>query len=129
MDKRKIFLSSTSIDLTEHRMAAAEACRRMGYDVISMEEWPALDAKPESACLSKVDLADIYVGIYAFRYGWIPNGKDVSITELEYERAVENKLGRLLFFVNEEEPWPPALVDKGEAAEKLQAFKMRIASE
>ena len=124
-----IFLSSTVIDLPEHRRQAAEACRRMGFEVVGMEEWPAQDADAETVCLSKVDEADLFIGIYAFRYGWIPDGHEVSITELEYERAKAKGKPRLLFFMDENFELPARLIERGEGGAKLDAFKQRVGSE
>ena len=127
--KRSIFLSSTAIDLPEHRRQAAEACRRLGYEVVGMEEWPAQDADAETTCLNKVDQADLFIGIYAFRYGWQPPGYEVSITELEYERAKEREKPRLLFFMGEDHPLPARLIERGEGGAKLEAFKQRVGGE
>ena len=45
-------------------------------------------------CLEDVALSNIYVGIFALRYGYIPkedNPDYLSITELEYRKAKENE--------------------------------------
>jgi len=86
--QKTVFTSSTAIDLPEHRKQVIEACLRMGYFPVGMEHWPAQDADAETVCLREVDRADVFVGIYAFRYGWVPPAHKVSITELEYQRAV-----------------------------------------
>ncbi|GAB6041889.1 hypothetical protein [Endothiovibrio diazotrophicus] len=52
-----------------------------------------------------------------------------SITELEYERAKARGIPRLLFFMDENHPWPSKLVEKGEGATKLEAVKKRVGSE
>ena len=53
-----------------------------------MEQLPARDATGIAASLGMVEQADIYIGVYAFRYGCVPDEQDVSITELEFDRAV-----------------------------------------
>lgn len=45
--------------------------------------------------LEMVDQVDIYIGIYAWRYGHIPESQDTSITEMEFNRAVERPDPRL----------------------------------
>ncbi len=127
--QRKAFISSTSIDLLEHRKQVAEACQRLGYWPIGMETWPAQDADAETVCLRKVDGCELFIGVYAFRYGWTPPGYEVSISELEYERAKAKGIPRLLFFADDNHPWPPKMVDKGEAGTKLDAFKQRVGGE
>ncbi|MCP3868422.1 MAG: DUF4062 domain-containing protein [Gammaproteobacteria bacterium] len=83
-----IYLSSTFEDLKEQRSAVFEALRKSGYQVIAMEDYVARDDRPLKACLDDVGRADIYVGMFAFRYGYIPpeehgNPCGRSITELE----------------------------------------------
>lgn len=129
MPQLKVFISSTSIDLPEHRKQVTEACLRMDYRPVGMEQWPAEDADADTVCLREVDDADLFIGVYAFRYGWIPPGQSVSISELEYQRAVDKNKPRLLFFMDENFPLPPRLVERGEGGAKLEAFKKRVGSE
>lgn len=62
-----------------------------------MEHLPASDEDAITASLDLVDEADIYLGVFAFRYGHVPQGYDRSITEMEYERAVERGIQRICF--------------------------------
>ncbi len=82
-------ISSTSLDLPEHRKEAIDACLRLGVLPIAMEQLPARDADAVKVSTEMVDKADIYIGIYAWRYGHMPEGSDISITEMEFNRAVE----------------------------------------
>ncbi len=68
----KIYISSTFQDLHEHRGAVDRTLRRMGHDVIGMEQYVAEHNKPLDRCLADVRLADIYVVIVAWRYGYLP---------------------------------------------------------
>jgi Novel STAND NTPase 1/Sulfatase-modifying factor enzyme 1/Domain of unknown function (DUF4062) len=123
-----IYLSSTYEDLAEHRRVVYDALRKSGYDVIAMEEYVAADERPLEACLKDIaERADIYVGIYAFRYGYIPPEEHVrdcqytvghedwlglSITELEYCYAEEEaNLPCLTFVVKEGISWPMKFID------------------
>ncbi len=47
----------------------------------------ATDQRPLDKCLSDVAECDIYVGILAWRYGYIPPSQERSITALEYRQA------------------------------------------
>src|SRR5690349_21795698 len=93
-------ISSTAIDLPKHREAAKRACAKQGVLAVAMEELPARDATGVRASLDMVDAADVYIGIYAHRYGWIPDGRDVSITEMEFERALERNIPILIFVMH-----------------------------
>ncbi|MGB4066806.1 MAG: DUF4062 domain-containing protein, partial [Nitrospira sp.] len=93
-----IYLSSTYEDLKDYRRAVYEALRKAGHQVIAMEDYVATDQRPVNKCLKDVELADIYVGFFAFRYGYIPplqhnNPDGRSITELEFQHA--ERLGKI----------------------------------
>ena len=62
----------------------------MRHDVIAMEDYVATDQRPIEKCLADVATSDLYIGIFAWRYGYIPPEKNPdhkSITELEYRKA------------------------------------------
>ena len=84
-------ISSTAIDLPEHRDEVKEACLRQGMLPVMMEHLPASDADAITKSMRMVDEADLYLGIFAFRYGYIPEGHDISITEMEYNRAITRR--------------------------------------
>src|SRR5215210_3701884 len=100
-------VSSTARDLPEHRKEVLDACLRQGMFPMMMEHLPASDAEAISASLKMVDEADIYVGVFAHRYGSVPkenNPLQISITEMEYNRAVERKIPRLIFNIDRNHP-------------------------
>lgn len=102
----KIYISSTYSDLIAHRQQVYNVLRKMRYDVIAMEDYVATDERPLDKCLADVASCDIYVGILAWRYGYVPPGQERSITELEYQQAGESGLERLIFLLDEDAPWP-----------------------
>src|SRR5205823_12166008 len=92
---KKVMISSTARDLPEHRKEVLDACLRQGMFPVMMEHLPASDAEAISASLKLVNDADIYLGVFAHRYGHRPtenNPQDISITEMEYNRAVEREI-------------------------------------
>jgi hypothetical protein len=58
--QKRAFISSTSIDLPDHRKQVTEACLRMGYYPVGMEHWPAEDADAETVCLREVERANLF---------------------------------------------------------------------
>src|SRR5262245_66602084 len=101
--KRKTaMISSTSLDLPEHRKEAMDACWRQDIFPKAMEHLPARDADAIRVSLEMVDEADIYIGIYAWRYGHIPEGHNISITEMEFNRAVERRISILFFTISQD---------------------------
>src|SRR3989440_997579 len=127
--RKTVMISCTARDLPEHRQEVKEACLRQGMFPSMMEHLPASDSEAIAASLKMVDEADIYLGIFAHRYGYVPKGYDISITEMEYSRAVERGIPRLIFLMHEDHPIKAADVEKGEGAVKLEALKARLGTE
>jgi hypothetical protein len=98
---RRVMISSTARDLPDHRREVMDACLSQGMFPIMMEHLPAEDADAVEASLRMVDECDIYLGVIAFRYGYMPAGYDYSITEMEYRRAAERGIPRLIFLMDE----------------------------
>ncbi|GHT28305.1 hypothetical protein FACS189432_06060 [Bacteroidia bacterium] len=93
----KIFISSTVNDMPSERQAAYNAVTKVGaFPVMCEFTMTAQNADSVTACLSMVGESDIYVLILGGKYGWQPYGKE-SITELEYQTAIERKLPIFIF--------------------------------
>ena len=102
-----VIISSTALDLPEHRDKVLDACARQSMFPLMMEHLGALDADAVEASLKLVDDAEIYLGIFAHRYGHVPkenNQHELSIVEMEYNRAVERNITRLIFLMHEDHP-------------------------
>ena len=99
----KIYLSSTYGDLIGYREAVARALRTLeNVEIRAMEDYVARDERPLEKCLRDVEWCDVYIGIFAHRYGYIPledNPERKSITELEYRKAVEAGKHKLIFLL------------------------------
>ncbi len=122
-----VFISSTFTDLVDYRNSVQRGLRQMGMMDISMENFGARDERPKDECLRIIkEETDLFVGIYAHRYGYIPKGSDYSITQSEYNAAVECKIPKLIYIVDENQPWPPKFIEKGNPAKKLNVFKSRL---
>jgi hypothetical protein len=99
----KIYISSTYVDLKKEREAAAQAIRRLGHQPVYMEDYVASPQQPVDKCMQDVKKCAAYVGIFAWKYGFIPDGYDKSITHLEYETARKAGLPCLVFLLEENE--------------------------
>ena len=121
-----VVISSTAQDLIEHRKEVMDACLRQGMFPVMMEHLPASDDEAIAASLKMVDEADIYIGIFAHRYGSVSKRHTISVTEIEYNRAIERKIPRLIFLIDNEHPTKVDDVEIGEGAAKLDAFKKRL---
>ena len=115
----RVFVSSSFEDLREHRAAAIRVLRTLGHEVLAMEDMTAGSIAPLPKVLDMVDRSEAYVGIFAWRYGYVPAAPSpaampplpplppvagaipgkTSITHYEYLRAVERKLPILAFLL------------------------------
>jgi tetratricopeptide (TPR) repeat protein len=110
----RIYISSTYSDLREYREGVRAALRELRHDVVAMEDYVAADQRPLDKCLADVAASSIYLGIFAHRYGYIPeqdNPDGRSITELEYRHAAALGVPRLVFLLDDETPWPRGQMD------------------
>ncbi len=128
-DKLTVMISSTALDLPEHRREVMEACLRLGHEPRMMEHLAAADADAIEESLTLVEDADIYVGVFGHRYGFVPPGFEVSITEMEYRRARESGIPRLIFFMHEEHLMAASDVETGDGAVRLAGLKREIGLE
>lgn len=128
-DLERVVISSTVLDLPRHREKVREACLKLGVFPLMMEHLPAsaADAIQESRRL--VNQASIYVGVFAHRYGYVPPGEEISITEMEYNRAKERHIERLIFIIGDDHPIMIGDVELGEGANKIKALKERLKTE
>lgn len=124
---KKAMISSTARDLPEHRRMVMDACQRVGFRPIMMEHLPAQDRSANDVSIGMVEEADVYLGIFAHAYGSNPDNDARSYTEIEFDKAVVLGIPVIAFFADENSPWPPRLVDKGEKAEKLDHLKQKVA--
>ncbi|MEM7427384.1 MAG: DUF4062 domain-containing protein [Pseudomonadota bacterium] len=125
-----VMISSTAQDLPEHRDEVRLGCESIGISADQMmENLSARDADAVKVSLEMVENAEVYICILAWRYGYVPPGSDISITEMEYDRAVKLGKPRLVFFIHDDHPVKRKDVETGTGADKLQAFKERIGQE
>lgn len=123
----RVFLSSTFTDLSDYRTTVQGAIRQLGAVDVSMEHFGARDERPANECTRLVrEASDLFVGIYAHRYGFIPDGADISISEMEYRAASEVSLPRFIYLVDENQPWLPAHIDGGSNRKRLTSFKAAL---
>jgi len=142
-----VFISSTSRDLLAYREAVTKVILRLGLHPIIMEAFNPTDRNALQLCYDKVQEAEIFIGIYAHRYGYAPDSSvtyalpdgtvkagdgEMGITHLEYLWALERKLPMLLFVLSDTdtagEPlaWPIAYVEDEPNKSRLKAFKNLI---
>ena len=102
----RAFISSTYRDLVDHRCAAADALERLGLQLQRMETFGARPHDATQACLAEIEASELFVGIYAKRYGHVPRDSQISITEAEFDYAFNLRRPTFCFFQADEYPWP-----------------------
>jgi hypothetical protein len=120
-DGVRVFISSTWLDLQTERKAVEQALHRMQDTAFAgMEYFGSRPETPRDASLAEVARSDIYVGIFAHRYG-------SGITEAEYREARRRGLPCLIYLKDEGVPVTPAQVERepGQVA-KLEALKREL---
>lgn len=126
----KVFVSSTTTDLSEHRKAIIAAIRRLdGYQCVCMEDFGARDWQADDFCRAKVSECDVFVGILGHFYGSCPNGSQLSFTEREYDKAVETAKPRLMFLAADNFPMPANVRETEEKWHAQQTFRRRGSEE
>src|SRR5205823_1026892 len=99
---------------------------------VAMERWGANERPPADVVEDELKRSDLFVGIFAWRYGSLVNGKrvdgrDVSYIEYEYRLARHFVKPRLIFLADEEGEWPVKYID--EDARPIWNFRRGIQGE
>lgn len=132
MKELRIFLSSTMADLEEPRHSILKFLNVLPSDLISMEIFGSDDSKPKDFCLGQVRQCNLFIGIYAERYGNIDEETGLSITELEYREALSmleagRLIGLLIYIIHPEARWPINFIERDPGnIQKLSALKEQL---
>jgi hypothetical protein len=122
-----VFLGSTFVDLERHRGLVRDAITRLEQDYKAMEFFGSLPDTPKEECLRLVRSANVYIGVFGMRYGYIDEPSGKSLTQLEYEESQAIGLPSLVYIMDENShPVLPKHVETGAGAEKLRNFKQRL---
>ncbi|MFG2010561.1 HEAT repeat domain-containing protein [Micromonospora sp. NPDC048868] len=122
----KVYISATQKDLLEYRAAVHVVARRLEIEDVAMEAYGADVRPPLERCLTDVRRCDLYVGLFAWRYGFRPPGQESSITELEYREALTAGKPCLIFLLDEETPWPVDMIDRDADWQQIVALRREL---
>lgn len=100
----RIFLSSTYRDLVDIRSAAINYLKDIvGHtkdatgEVVAMEYFDATERTCKAECLHELSKCDLVIGIYGELYGSVDEETGLSMTEIEFDYAVEHDIPVLAF--------------------------------
>ncbi|GAB3841913.1 hypothetical protein GCM10029963_14020 [Micromonospora andamanensis] len=122
----KVYISATQKDLLEYRAAVHAVARRLEIEDVAMEAYGADVRPPLERCLTDVRRCDLYVGLFAWRYGYRPPGQESSITELEYREALAAGKPCLIFLLAEDTPWPVDMIDRNGDWQQIVALRHEL---
>lgn len=102
----KVFISATKGDLKAYRSAVEAILQQQEHQPLMRETAPPGSNGSNRGNMKLIQEADVFIGIYAHRYGEMPKGEAHSLLEQEYHHAV--KLGKSLIccLIDPELPWP-----------------------
>ncbi|MFZ4699413.1 MAG: SUMF1/EgtB/PvdO family nonheme iron enzyme [Candidatus Methylumidiphilus sp.] len=129
-----VFISSTFLDNEERRKLVEDAIIRAKMLPVGMERFTASEDPIVEECQRQARECDVFLGIIAHRYGWIPDGLEFSITELEYDAAKLAGRPRLMFeiaasvLIDREKDYDQG-ANRWAKQEKLDAFKTKYAKD
>lgn len=102
----KVFISATIEDLKAYRSALQAVLLQQDHQPFMIETAPPGSNTSRRERMKLIQEADVFIGIYAHRYGEMPKGEAHSLLEQEYHHAV--KLGKSLIccLIEPELSWP-----------------------
>ena len=102
----KVFISATREDVKAYRSAVEAVLQQQDHQPLMRETAPPGSNNAKRGNMKLIQQADVFIGIYAHRYGEMPKGEAQSLLEQEYRHAV--KLGKSLIccVIDSELPWP-----------------------
>lgn len=114
----KIYISSTLNYLDENLIHVIEFLEKQKFHVLSLQDDLARNEQSRELGLAQISKCEIFIGVIAGEFGYIPPNSQYSITELEYQRAVETGITRFMFLLNEADSFP---LDN-----QIQGFRNRL---
>ena len=99
--RSRVFVSSTSADLREHRRAVLDQIVRLDLRFRGMEHFGADPDRncPADKCRAAVRESDVYLGIFGMRYGSRDPATGLSMTEIELREAEKRSDMPILIYV------------------------------
>jgi hypothetical protein len=119
------FVSSTYEDLKDHRAHVIKALRKSGIFVDPMEDWTAESDEPKVFSQDRVKGCHFCVLLVAFRRGYIPENETLSVTQLEYQAAIEKGMDVLVYLLDANASWPLRF-DERNSDPEIRAWRARL---
>ena len=96
-DGLRVFVSSTIKECAEERAVVRDAIRSINHEPILFEDIGARPYPPRDLYKARLEISQIFVGIYRESYGWIAPGMEISGVEDEFRLATARGMDRLVY--------------------------------
>jgi tetratricopeptide (TPR) repeat protein len=97
VDRLRVFVSSTIKECAAERAAVRDAIRSLNHAPVLFEDVGARPYPPREVYKARLEISQIFVGIYRESYGWVAPDTDVSGLEDEFRLAGARGMDRLLY--------------------------------
>jgi hypothetical protein len=101
---KKVFVSSTYLDLKDHRAKVIKSIRESGFFVDPMEHWTCASQEPCQLSTKRLEGCVLCILLVARRIGYVPSGQTLSITQQEVEGAERLQIPVLVFLLDDAVP-------------------------
>jgi hypothetical protein len=124
----RVYVSSTYKDLVDLRARVVAAIGKLpAFHAVNMENYAASTSTPLEKCLRDVRECDIYVGIIGWRAGFVPEGQQLPITQLEYRAALDAGMPCLFLLLKGKPPAPKNSDDEMQLA-LVHAYRAEVST-
>jgi hypothetical protein len=115
--------------LVDHRQSVGAALRGLGVNTIDVvaEKTEQVDLLQTS--LMALHNADLFLGIYASRYGPLLDGQEISLIERLYDESATLGLPRFIYVVDPREDWAVNFMHTDYYGARMRVFLDRLGQE
>jgi hypothetical protein len=127
----RVFVSSTTHDLSAQRESVAGRLREMNVQPVVMEDFPADRSPAASVCAQHVAGCDMLIVLVGFRCGQVvqDHPRRRTITQIEVEEAVRRRIPVLAFLMrdfHDNRPGSPPLLQNTEESGDILGWRQYL---
>ena len=97
IDRLRVFVSSTINECAAERAVVRDVIRSINHEPILFEEIGARPHPPRDIYKARLEISQIFIGIYRESYGWTAPEMDISGVEDEFRLATAQGIDRLIY--------------------------------
>ena len=97
VDRLRVFVSSAIKECADERAVVRDAIRSLNHEPVLFEDIGARPHPPRDLYKARLEISQIFIGIYKESYGWIAPEMDVSGVEDEFRLATAQGMDRLIY--------------------------------